>query len=539
MNLIAFLLRNAWRSIAIALSTGFISGGCSAGLIALISYVVVHDIAAWGRVTFWFGGLALVSLITGMVSRWVLVRFSQDAVCALQLQLSRQILTTELSHLERLGFPRLLAILTEDIQTIASAVSVIPALCINLAVVAGCMVYISWLSWKILVMVLLLTLVASLSCGILLARGRQLLETAREQQDRLFQHFRTVVEGVKELKLHFWRRQDFLQQDLEATARQFRRYNTRGLSLFTILDSWGKLIYFFAIGLVVFILPHLIEITPQARLGYLLTFTYLLGPMESIVNKLPLLGKLSIALRKIEALQLVLTERAVQPAPPQPTPWHRLDLRQVSCTYPGEQIDQTFTLGPLDLTFYPGELVFIIGGNGSGKSTLAKLITGLYRPESGEIWLDQQRITPANREAYCQYFSVVFSDFYLFDRLLGLDKRELDSHAEGYLRKLQLDHKVTIHQGQLSTTALSQGQRKRLALLTAYLEDRPIYLFDEWAADQDPAFKDIFYTQYLQQLKAAGKTLLVISHDDHYFHLADRIIKLDYGQLEYDKRRLA
>jgi putative ATP-binding cassette transporter len=130
---------------------------------------------------------------------------------------------------------------------------------------------------------------------------------------------------------------------------------------------------------------------------------------------------------------------------------------------------------------------------------------------------------------------VVFSDFYLFDTLLGLQTPELDRRAREYLTKLQLDHKAKVKDGALSTTDLSQGQRKRLALLTAYLEDRPIYLFDEWAADQDPLFKDVFYLQLLPELQAKGKTVLVISHDDRYYHLGDRIIKLDYGKVEYDE----
>ncbi len=130
---------------------------------------------------------------------------------------------------------------------------------------------------------------------------------------------------------------------------------------------------------------------------------------------------------------------------------------------------------------------------------------------------------------------MVFSDFYLFEELLGLDDDNLDQKCSEYLQQLQLDHKVKVKNGQLSTTALSQGQRKRLALLTAYLEDRPIYLFDEWAADQDPIYKEIFYTKLLPELRDRGKTVLVISHDDRYFHLADRIIKLDYGKIDYDK----
>jgi putative ATP-binding cassette transporter len=94
---------------------------------------------------------------------------------------------------------------------------------------------------------------------------------------------------------------------------------------------------------------------------------------------------------------------------------------------------------------------------------------------------------------------------------------------------------VQVKDGSFSSIALSQGQRKRLALLTAYLEDRSIYVFDEWASDQDPMFKQIFYTQLVPELKQRGKTILVISHDDHYFHLADRIVKLDSGKLEYDQ----
>jgi putative pyoverdin transport system ATP-binding/permease protein len=122
----------------------------------------------------------------------------------------------------------------------------------------------------------------------------------------------------------------------------------------------------------------------------------------------------------------------------------------------------------------------------------------------------------------------------LFDTLLGLESTSLDQDARRYLAELHLDRKVKIRNGALSTIALSQGQRKRLALLTAYLEDRPFYLFDEWASDQDPMFKETFYTHILPSLKVRGKTVFVITHDDKYFHLADRLLKLDYGRIVQD-----
>lgn len=362
------------------------------------------------------------------------------------------------------------------------------------------------------------------------------MAAAREQQDRLFQHFRALIDGVKELKLHYFGRQDFFNADLEPTARQVQRYNNQGLSLFAVLDSWGKFIYFFAVGLVLFALPRWIGISPETRFGYVLTFTYLLGPMESLVNKLPVLSKASVALNAIAALGLNLNDpHRAMTAPPPLADWRCLALTGVTHTYRTDQDESQFTLGPVNLTVYPGELIFVIGGNGSGKSTLAKLLTGLYQPQSGSICLDDQLIGSNNQEWYRQHFSAVFSDFYLFERLLGYDKRNDDAQAQTYLQKLQLAHKVSIDHGQFSSTALSQGQRKRLTLLSAYLENRPLYLFDEWAADQDPTFKNLFYTQLLPDLKAQGKAIFVISHDDHYFHLADRVIKLDYGKVEYDQ----
>ncbi|MBD2017584.1 cyclic peptide export ABC transporter [Microcoleus sp. FACHB-53] len=539
MNLIYFLLRSSWRMVAIAIVTGFLSGGSSAGLIALIGHAMGSGIAsaptsiAWG-----FAGLALVALLTSILARVVLIHLSQNAIFQLQMRLSRQILATELSHLEKLGFPRLLATLTEDVQAISNAVYIIPFLCINIAIVAGGLVYITWLSWKVFLIVVVLSVIALGSCRVLLKRARQLIALAREEQDQLFNHFRTITEGVKELKLNYQRRQDFLTQDLQATATNFRRHNTEGLTLFATTDSWGKLIFFFAIGLVLFVLPNLIVIDLQTLAGYVLTFTYLIGPMDNIVNKLPLISKANVALQKIETLGFSLTscnEAAMIP-PQLKSSWQSLEFKGVTHTYQREQEDINFTVGPINLTLRPGQLLFIIGGNGSGKSTLAKLITGLYIPETGEIQLDGKLINQQNREWYRQHFSVVFSDFYLFERLLGFDNADLDQQAKEYLKQLQLDHKVKVEQGRLSTTALSQGQQKRLALLSAYLEDRPIYLFDEWAADQDPLFKEIFYTQFLPQLRDRGKTLLVISHDDHYFYLADRMIKLDYGMVEFDKR---
>jgi putative ATP-binding cassette transporter len=214
----------------------------------------------------------------------------------------------------------------------------------------------------------------------------------------------------------------------------------------------------------------------------------------------------------------------------------KLELKSVTHSYYRDQEDSDFILGPIDLTLHAGEAIWIAGGNGSGKTTLVKLLTGLYVPASGEVRLDDEVVTDDNRDRYRQHFSALFTDFYLFEELLGLSQSddehgELDATARAYLNRLHLDRKVQVKDGKLSTLQLSHGQRKRLSLLTAFLEDRPIYVFDEWDSGQDPVFKKVFYLEVLPELKARGKTIVVISHDDRYYQLADRIIRLEFGKI--------
>lgn len=538
MNLIWFLLRDSWTIVAIAGVTGTLSGACSVLLIALVNRAVSPSQSLDGSLLVAFVGLALVSLLTGILSQFLLVKLSQSAVYKMRLRLSRWILACPLRHLEELGANRLLATLTDDVAAISNTVFILPFLCVDLALVVGGFAYLGWLSVTVFLGTMAFIAVAIALIQVLLTKARHGLKLARDEQDHLFRHFNTLTDGIKELKLHTQRREMFLNDELQTTAALSRDYNVSALGIAAIAQNVGQLLFFLMIGLLIFGLPRLTAVSTPVLSGYILTITFLLRPLGDLLRVLPALNQASVALQKIETLGLSLASQAEKIASPQPAVAQSvpsIELCQITHSYGRENEDSRFTFGPIDLKFQPGELVFIVGGNGSGKSTLVKLITGLYLPETGAILVNGQPITDHNLEWYRQQFSVVFADFHLFDRLLGLDNPELESQVQTYLAKLQLDRKVQVHNGMLSTTALSQGQRKRLALLTAYLEDRPFYVFDEWASDQDPVFKQIFYTQLLPELKQRGKTIVVISHDDHYFHVADRRVKLDYGQLEYDQ----
>ena len=537
MNLIEFLLKASWKSVLAAAITGSISGIGSAGAIALINHSIGQisptQPQAPPQLLWGFLGLVTVALTTTLISQFLLAQLAQDAIYKLRLRISGWILASPLRHLEELGSSRLLATLTEDIQAISSGVFSIPTLCVNAAIVIASLAYLGWLSmWVLLGTLVFMGLSISL-VQVLIDRAVRSFTAAREENDALMQHFQAITNGIKELKLHFQRREDFVQEDLQTTAATLREYRIGSQRAIALSGGVGELSFFVLLGLLVYGLPQIQTVSAELLSGYVLTISYLMRPIGNTLAILPSLTQAGVALRKIDTLGLSLASRAETLARLGTTDrqFKQIEIRQATHSYQLAGQENTFTLGPVDLTLSPGELVFIVGGNGSGKSTLAKLITGLYVPDAGEILLDGILVDDRNRELYRQLFSTVFADFYLFDRLLGLGLQDLDAQAKTYLEQLQLTHKVTIKNGKLSTTALSQGQRKRLALLTAYLEDRPIYLFDEWAADQDPFFREIFYQQLLPELKQRGKAVLVISHDDRYFHLADRLLKLDYGQI--------
>lgn len=539
MKLLSFLIRYSPRSVAVATLAGIISGVSNTALLALFNVALQPKGYSKTALVSSFIALCVFLPLTRSVSEMLLTKLAQNALFELRMRLSRQMLSAPLRHLEELGAPRLLTALTDDVPVITGTLVVFPLLCINIAIVIGGLVYLGLLSWVVLLMVLAAIVLGVVTYQLPIIKAMRYFNRAREETDALFTHFRALTSGAKELKLHQRRREAFLSQSLQSTADNLRRDNLAGMRIYIAASSWGQVLVFVVIGLVLFVLPSMQPLDVGALTGYTITLLYLMTPLQVIMNTVPNLGRASVALQKVEKLGLELrakgteSESGVSPAPKKN--WGRLELVGVTHRYRREGEKEDFILGPIDLTLLPGEVAFLVGGNGSGKTTLAKLLTGLYIPEEGEVRLYDQPVTDENREFCRQHFSVVFSDFYLFESLLGLDSPKLDEQARNYLAQLQLTHKVEVKDGVLSTTELSQGQRKRLALLTAYLEDREIYVFDEWAADQDPYFKEIFYYQLLPELKEKGKTVLVISHDDRYYHVADHIIKLEDGKIDYDQ----
>ena len=535
MKVIRLLLQNSRKNLFLAAITSFISGASSAGTIALINYAIAHisDLPAW--LPWSFIAFCLMLWMFQFIS-WVLItRLSQDIIYNMRLSMTERILNCPLQHLETIGAPKLLATLTGDISAIASASIQLSLATVNLAVLVGIFAYLCWLS-PLLFSIVFTSIAAGFALyNFLQAKGIKEFEKGRQIQDDLFKHFRSVTEGIKELKLNQARREAFLTQELKLSAVQAKHYWVKGVTAFAFAGSLGTVLFFVPVGLILFVFPKLNLVDIALISSYCLAVLYAVSPISEIASSLPQIAQANVSLDKIESLGLSLTEKVTESAILDRTKfnssnWTSLKLINMNHAYRGDTEEHRFSLDNINLDFRPREIVFIVGGNGSGKSTLIKLITGLYTPDRGKIIFNKIEVDDRNREWYRQQFSAVFYDFYLFDRLIGIDTSQL-SKVKQYLTLLELEQKVTIKDGLLSTTNLSQGQRKRLALLTAYLEDRPIYVFDEWASDQDPVFKQVFYQKLLPDLKARGKTVIAVTHDDRYFNECDRLIKLDYGRV--------
>lgn len=502
-------------------------------LLALVNRILKVGHFTPGSATL-FVVLCIMRLVAGITSGYMLIHITQQAIVDLRLTLCQSIMDAPLRHIEELGASRLWPCLNNDISDIAGVVINLPYFLVNIIIIASCICYLGWLSPRLLPLFIICIILGMVSYLLPVLSARRHYRRAREKQDSLYRHLRSLFDGAKELKLSSSKRTAFISELLEPTLVDVRRHNIKAANIYTSTANWNRLLFFLYVGLVLLVLPRFSPSGPGLAAAYVLAVLYIMAPLEAIMNSSPNVGRANIALSKIAATGLSL-EKVKEKADVSPlqdaNQWHLLRISRASYSYQRLADGSPFHLGPVDLEVRPGQIVFIVGGNGSGKTTLGKLISGLYIPTEGEIWIDNIQVNECNSRSYRELFSAVFSDYHLFEHLVGIPASAIDDHATRLLERLELDRKVQVRNGIFSTTDLSQGQRKRLALIAALLEDRPIYLFDEWAADQDPEFREVFYREILPDLARRGKTLLVITHDDRYFHLADVLVKLECGKV--------
>jgi putative pyoverdin transport system ATP-binding/permease protein len=399
-------------------------------------------------------------------------------------------------------------------------------------VLAGALAYLAWNSPASFAIATLTILAGATTYYWHEHKAKLRYRQAREKEVEYFDTMYDLLHGFRDLKLDR-AQQDEIMAHLNTVSEEFRGLGAASARLYQVSELVSQAFTFGLIAVIVFLLPILVPGDAASTFTLLTIVLYLLAPVEQMISSMPVFSQGAVALANISRLEeAVGTEILREKGTQEQTPFlfERIDLSQVRFEFRSASADESFDLGPLDLSLRRGEILLIYGGNGAGKTTLLKLIAGLYHPASGAVLLDGRPVEGLRSAGYRELFAVVFSDPYLMQRLYGLG--ELDPEmVKALLTELELDRKTTLRDRRFSSTRLSAGQRKRLAYAISRLRDRQIYIFDEFAADQDPQFRTYFYTVLLPRLKQQGKTVVAVTHDERWFGAGDRLVKLEYGKI--------
>lgn len=518
------------KPYASLLMLGLVSGFGNAFIIYVINQSFGKDDNLTNGLLFYFT-LGILMYVFGR--RYIsieLVKLTNNLVYEKRTELIRKILKTPYEKLEQLEDGRLYAVLNNDTEAVSGSVNVIISGGVSLVTLICCFIYLGMLNPYALLLSIGVIIIVMGLFFLLGSKAQKLWEESRDIQTTFFRLIGDMLKGFKELKLNQNKNRDF-ETHMKSSSNLYREKRIEGDVRFANVTVGGELLFTAVIGAVAFLFPVIFpDLRTTTVQTYVFVFLYMTGPVNGILNAYPTLIRCRISWKRIKEILSEIEQLQDNENSDELRHTHydnlELSVRNVCYEY-GKTENTQFSVGPFNFSFRAGTITFITGGNGSGKTTLAKLITGLYKPTSGEIFINGKSITS---EDLGNQFSAIFSDYYLFERLYGINCNGMEKQIELLLQKLQLHGKVTLKDGKFSTRMLSTGQKKRLALLLAYLEDRPICLLDEWAADQDPDFRKFFYHEILPEIKARGKCIIAITHDDRYFHLADKLIKLERGE---------
>ena len=473
--------------------------------------------------------LGIILYVYGQkIMRGKLIDITNSIVYSKRMEIVKHILEAPYNKFEKIEKGRIQSTLNNDTETMSRFVNILIGGITSAVTLICCFIYLGCINIYALLLALLIILVISSIYYLVGKYANKIGEEARDLQSAFFKFINDLIGGFKELSLNKNKKHEF-QEDMENTCDKYRVKRGKSSLAFANMFVIGELLFTLAIGAIALIFPLILKnLQSTSVASYVFILLYMTGPVHGILDTIPNAIEVRISLKRINSLineLSVLDNSDLDSKNSDVKDKFKVQLHAIEYEYEKED-EKGFKVGPISYEFRSGEITFITGGNGSGKSTLAKLLTGLYEPTKGYITLDGNKM---EQKSLSENYTTIFSDFYLFDKLYGIEWQRKYEEIQKYLEVLQLDKKAKIENGKFSTTRLSTGQKKRLALLVSYLEDKPIYLFDEWAADQDPEFRLFFYKTLLPNLRERGKCVIAITHDDQYFGLADKFIKMDMG----------
>ncbi len=476
-----------------------------------------------------FAGMTVAVMIIRAIGGRVMQVVVTDLAFNLKSYFYHRVSASSIRNLEEVGTSRILAVLTTDIDRIAFGARMMPVFIGYMVMLMGLMGVLFYLQAKIFLFVLAVIVFVIATFRIFTFFGEMALTRARELLNEIIEGNRAIIYGAKELKLNEKKAVKF-NKNLVGLEDDRRKKQLSGNTFFMLADQYGQMIHMLAIAVIAFIIVNIHSVSTASLLTIIMIMIYMAEPVAGIMATIEQIIPTRISMVSMrKCLSELDTEAGLEPG--DAPKFNTVTFKDINYKYVSDELDRTFEVKDINLTLKRGQITYITGGNGSGKSTMGKVISMHYNQDDGDMLFDDVAINDDNRRQYRQQIAAIFTDFYLFNELYGIPEDKLYLIPK-FLKELKLEGKVDVVDGKFSTTQLSDGQRKRLALLVSFLEDKDLYLFDEWAADQDPQFKAVFYQEIIPSLKAAGKIVVVITHDDRYFDLADQLVKMEYGRIE-------
>lgn len=458
----------------------------------------------------------------------------ENTVRKVRVRIANKIRSSELSFIENMGHSDIYTRLTQDSNMISQAVLLLVMGGQSGIVLVFSMLYLAWLSpLSFFITVTIVSSAAILYLSIDKKVTQDLQNTTRKEAE-FFDALNHILKGFKEIKINR-RKNDDVFSHVETISQETEQLKVDvGIKLITMI-MFSQMSFYALLAILVFIMPLIIPTHADIVFKITSATLFIMGPLGMLVGAVPVIARTNVALTNIYKLEAELDQAVRQSYEDQVsiefTPYFKeIRLEDVNFHYTNQVGKSLFSVGPINITLKQGELLFIVGGNGSGKSTFLKVLTGLYYPSDGHLYLDDEEVDQMSYQSYREFFSIIFTDFHLFDRFYGLSTID-EQRVKSLLRLMELDKKTKYVNGKFTNVNLSTGQKKRLAFIAAVLEDKPIYIFDELAADQDPHFRQYFYEVILKDLQKQGKTIIAVTHDDKYFNTADRVFKMEYGKL--------
>lgn len=511
-----------------------LGGISSTGLVALINQSA--SIESSGKSATWQFFAFLLLLFLYMLalrkSNKENVESTQTLMHAFKLRIMSQVLKSDLKTIDKIGRPWILQTLVRDTQTVSQSILNLVQIAQSGSTIFFLMIYLAIVSLPAFIMIFIASCLIFFLVSKRIALTNEAFKKAWHQEGENFQIFSDFMDGFKEIKMNS-RRASEISQEMVFESRKTKFMKTEAMFAMVNTSSTPQLLFYLLVAVSVFVLPVLFKDYSESVQAVTTSIMFLVGALGGVVQNIPAITQANASAEELFQLEEKLSKievGAVNFDEQDPPIMQTLELCNIVYQYDEIKKKEMFTLGPINYRFEAGKIYFVRGNNGSGKSTLIRILIGLYQPTAGSIYVNGVLVDQPTSLAYRNLFSVVFSDFYLFKKLYGIYIAD-DAVLDAAIDMLEMGEKIKIVDRTISDIHLSTGQKKRIALITAILEDRQIIVLDEWASDQDPEFRKHFYKFILPELKRRGKTIIAITHDDQYYSESDSIFEISNGAL--------